>query len=495
MKSARLFILLFFIPITFHAQKTLTGLWTGTLSNDSVTVRKDQSFEIVLTQYKQKVYGYSRATFIVNDTLFYIMKRVKGTIENDVCEVTDDEIISYNFRGKLDKGIKVTHTFHMNKQDSTWSLSGDWTTNKTKKFYSISGKVELKDEPDMEKSKIIPHLEELNLAKEVPFYVEAKQKEKDEELRRIATTTRKDPPAKPAQPKKSEAVAAVEKKPTITPTEKKPEPKQSEPVAAITQKPAENKPEPPKMEPVAVVTQKPIVTEEKKPASTVVTPARQEPVVTITEQKKSEPVATVTQKPVSTEVKPDRQAPVAAVTQKPTTTTPTSTNVEPVKPTETRSEPVVTAPRKQEPAAALPEQKKPTLPAYTQPQILIVNAAVAVNERKTKPPQEVTLSVVSDSLTFSLYDNGEIDGDTVSVLMNGELILAKQGLKASAIKKTIYMGPTTDEVTLVLYAENLGKYPPNTGLLVVYDGEERYQIRFSADLTQNASVIFRRKKK
>jgi hypothetical protein len=47
---------------------------------------------------------------------------------------------------------------------------------------------------------------------------------------------------------------------------------------------------------------------------------------------------------------------------------------------------------------------------------------------------------------------------------------------------------------LVLYAENLGKYPPNTGLLVVHDGEDTYQVRFSADLQQNASVVFRRKK-
>ena len=70
----------------------------------------------------------------------------------------------------------------------------------------------------------------------------------------------------------------------------------------------------------------------------------------------------------------------------------------------------------------------------------------------------------------------------------------QQGLKTTAIKKTIYVSPGTDEVTLVLYAENLGKYPPNTGLLVVYDGDDRYQIRFSADLQQNASVIFKRKK-
>jgi len=47
---------------------------------------------------------------------------------------------------------------------------------------------------------------------------------------------------------------------------------------------------------------------------------------------------------------------------------------------------------------------------------------------------------------------------------------------------------------LVLYAENLGKYPPNTGLLIVHDGNDTYQIRFSADLQQNAAVIFKRKR-
>jgi hypothetical protein len=53
---------------------------------------------------------------------------------------------------------------------------------------------------------------------------------------------------------------------------------------------------------------------------------------------------------------------------------------------------------------------------------------------------------------LSLYDNGEIDGDTVSVLLNGEIFMAKQGLKASAIKKTIYIQAGIEEVTLVLYA-------------------------------------------
>ncbi|HEX7846581.1 MAG TPA: hypothetical protein VF476_12340, partial [Chitinophagaceae bacterium] len=180
MKNLKLLILLVLSPLTFFAQQ-LTGLWVGTLTNDSTSIRQDQSFEIALTEYKGKVYGYSRSTFIVNDTLYYIMKRVKGTIEGNVCEVQDDEIISCNFQKRLEKKVKVIHTFRMNETDSTWQLDGNWKTTQTKKYYSVSGKTDLKEEKDVYNSKLFPHLEELNLAKEVPFYVEQK-KIKDEAI-------------------------------------------------------------------------------------------------------------------------------------------------------------------------------------------------------------------------------------------------------------------------------------------------------------------------
>lgn len=106
-----------------------------------------------------------------------------------------------------------------------------------------------------------------------------------------------------------------------------------------------------------------------------------------------------------------------------------------------------------------------------------------------------TVSFKSDSLILALYDNGEIDGDTVSVYLNKELILSKECLKAIAIKKTIYFPiQNSDSLLLILVAENLGKYPPNTGLLVVRDGEDVYQIRFSADLQRSPAIVFKKKK-
>jgi hypothetical protein len=494
MKILRLLFLLLFIPVTFHAQKTLTGLWTGALSNDSLTRRQDQSFEIALTQYKDKVYGYSRSTFIVNDTLYYIMKRVKGSIVGDVCEVKDDDIISYNFRGKIDKGVKVTTTFHMNKQDSSWHLDGEWKTNQTKKFYAITGKVELKEEPDMEKSKIFPHLEELNLAKEVPFYAEVKKQEAAKQAEKVVVINTPPASKKETQVKEGDIAATKTQQQKLdrdAKAEIKENRKPTVPVAINKpvdekQKPAETiitNPEPKRTDPVAI--NKP-VQEKQKPAETIITnpePKRTDPVVVnkpVEEKKKQAEVVIINPEPKKSE-------PVAV-------NKPAENNTTTVKKQDPPVNTVAVVPAEKKPTETIIAETKKTVPANitTKPVINVPYAAALVKERKTAPPQEVSFR--SDSLVLSLYDNGEVDGDTVSVLMNGEIILAAQGLKTSAIKKTIYMQPGTDEVMLVLYAENLGKYPPNTGLLVIYDGDDRYQVRFSADLQQNASVIFRRKR-
>lgn len=104
-----------------------------------------------------------------------------------------------------------------------------------------------------------------------------------------------------------------------------------------------------------------------------------------------------------------------------------------------------------------------------------------------------TIDVSSDSLVLSFYDNGVVDGDSISVYMNGEPVVKNVLLKSSASKKTVYLTDNND-VQLVLVAESMGTIPPNTGLLVIRDGEKSYQVNFSADFQTNASIVLRRKK-
>ena len=118
-------------------------------------------------------------------------------------------------------------------------------------------------------------------------------------------------------------------------------------------------------------------------------------------------------------------------------------------------------------------------------------AAADINGRSIETIQRVNYT--SDSLVITLYDNGEVDGDTVSVIMNGNVIMPMVGLSTKPVRKTIYTKDITDSIQIVMYAENLGSLPPNTGLLIVNDGKDRYEIRFSGDLKKNSAIVFRRK--
>ena len=50
--------------------------------------------------------------------------------------------------------------------------------------------------------------------------------------------------------------------------------------------------------------------------------------------------------------------------------------------------------------------------------------------------------------------------------------------------------PNTD-YELMMYAENLGRIPPNTSLMIVTAGKKRYEMRISSNEQKNAVVRFR----
>jgi hypothetical protein len=104
------------------------------------------------------------------------------------------------------------------------------------------------------------------------------------------------------------------------------------------------------------------------------------------------------------------------------------------------------------------------------------------------------IEVLSDSVRLSFYDNAEIDGDSISVFLNSNLLMAHQELKEQAFNIYVKLDSTRDINEVSMFAENLGKYPPNTALMVVNDGFKRYEIFLSSDFKGNATVRFKRRK-
>lgn len=106
-----------------------------------------------------------------------------------------------------------------------------------------------------------------------------------------------------------------------------------------------------------------------------------------------------------------------------------------------------------------------------------------------------TVYFTSDSLLLELYDNGYVDGDSVSIILNGKALMTNVRLTEKAVRKTIHITPDMgDSLNLVMFAENLGSITPNSGIAIIRDGSKQHRISFSGDLERNAAIILRRKK-
>ena len=102
-----------------------------------------------------------------------------------------------------------------------------------------------------------------------------------------------------------------------------------------------------------------------------------------------------------------------------------------------------------------------------------------------------TLLINSEDVTVKLYDNGEIDDDTISVYLDKKLVLSKKRLTASALSINLKMDESNPDHELIMVAENLGRIPPNTSLMIVTAGDQRYEVRITSTEQKNAMVRFK----
>lgn len=112
-----------------------------------------------------------------------------------------------------------------------------------------------------------------------------------------------------------------------------------------------------------------------------------------------------------------------------------------------------------------------------------------VIERKNKLFKEIIVD--TNLVKIDLYDVGEIDGDSVSLFLNGKLVAEHQMLRASAITFTITLDKNLPENKLVLFAENLGRVPPNTAYMVITINKKEYTLNMQSDEKTNGEVVFR----
>ncbi len=144
------------------------------------------------------------------------------------------------------------------------------------------------------------------------------------------------------------------------------------------------------------------------------------------------------------------------------------------------------------------EPKKDTVKRNTTPVIVEKprEIKITIPETTRSRTNELvrTVIVTNDQISVRLYDNGEIDGDTISVYMNGKPVISNKGLSTTPITLNLKMDENNQEYILVMVAENLGRIPPNTSLMIVQDGDKRYTVSITSTEQKNAMVRFRYQK-
>ncbi|HXR84521.1 MAG TPA: hypothetical protein VN722_09450 [Hanamia sp.] len=525
--SVKLILIVFLFPIKVVSQD-ISGVWTGHIYND--TTQKNIHYELAINETDGKASGYSHTTFVSDTAKSVGVKTVKIKIKNNRIEVVDDKFIYNNFPTPPPSGVKMYSFLTLSENDSTDVLSGNWMTNSTKIYNSVTGTIFLeKKKVKPEETVIVTKLIQLGLGDQLAFLppsiasrnliaINAKPNPQKIIPDNVTTNVSK---SEEAVKKPQEASSNEKQNENISKAED-----ENKNQRTITENPKTKAPAGiAKIEEPQIAAQKKnelALNETHKEQSKIQQDSpKQEPQQTFESKKaESDKTAEVKKNEKSlneNEKKPAKEINVSSEKQSPSIVQQNKENI--YKAGEINKNQIASngfpknneanatvEPIKKEQQSSSEEKKEDSSKAENQNKNEVVN-----NENKsaraTPPPaaeiskREIqtirTVDIVSkDSLQFSLYDNGTVDGDTVTVLINGKVVMPRVGLLERAINKTIYLTPEMgDSISVVMYAENLGSIPPNTGLLVIRDENKIYEIRFSGDLQKNSAIILVRKKK
>jgi len=170
---------------------------------------------------------------------------------------------------------------------------------------------------------------------------------------------------------------------------------------------------------------------------------------------------------------------------------------EPVKETAVVKKPVIT----KKPVASSPALKPQKTAREVVTAIPVEKTAPAIKIAPSIQPAIITLRATDvqslleiapadkDSIRVDVYDNGEIDGDSVSVYEENIQRVNKKMITAKPITFYVSLNKNVNPIAhLRLVAESLGSIPPCTALMIVTTKSKRYEVHLSSNFSKNATV-------
>lgn len=100
------------------------------------------------------------------------------------------------------------------------------------------------------------------------------------------------------------------------------------------------------------------------------------------------------------------------------------------------------------------------------------------------------IAVDTGEIRLDFYDNAEVDGDSITVRVNKQVILTHQRLTTKPLTAYVRVDLQSPLQEVEMLAENEGSIPPNTALLIITAGSKRYQLFLTSTEIKSARVRF-----
>lgn len=108
--------------------------------------------------------------------------------------------------------------------------------------------------------------------------------------------------------------------------------------------------------------------------------------------------------------------------------------------------------------------------------VVVEKKFVKFNKRKCngrKYSVQQTVDVTTEVVKIQVYDKNRVDGDIISIYLNGEVLI--EDLEVTKEKKELTLHLKEGSNTLVMYALNAGRIPPNTAAIAV-NNKGKYKV-------------------
>ena len=134
----------------------ITGLWKGTMYNDST--QKALPYELYVVKENGKYTGYTHSWFLVNGQQYYGIKKVKIRIAKDGKIVIQDATLIQNNYPVAPDNVSQLNVLDLASSGTEATMDGPFVTNRTRTYTELTGRINIKKASTVTDSALMEYL-------------------------------------------------------------------------------------------------------------------------------------------------------------------------------------------------------------------------------------------------------------------------------------------------------------------------------------------------